>query len=53
MYNDIESAVINNGFTSDYFKLKCGIRQDCSFSNLLFLLAVEMFSKEVKRNPNI
>ena len=25
MYNDIESAVIDNGFTSDYFKLKCGI----------------------------
>ena len=50
---DIESAVINNGFTSEYFKLKCGIRQGCPLSALLFLLAVEIFSKEVKRNPNI
>ena len=53
MYNDIESAVINNGFTSEYFKLKCGIRQGCPLSALLFLLAVEIFSKEVNRNPNI
>ena len=27
MYNDISSAVLNNGFTSNYFTLKCGIRQ--------------------------
>ena len=53
MYNDIENAVINNGFTSENFKLKCGIRQGCPLSALLFLLAVEIFSKEVKRNPNI
>ena len=53
MYNDIESTVINNGFTSEYLKLKCGIRQGCPLSALLFLLAVEIFSKEVKRNPNI
>ena len=53
MYNDVESAVINNGFTSEYLKLKCGIRQGCPLSALLFLLTVEIFSKEVKRNPNI
>ena len=53
MYNDTETAVINNGFTYDYFKLKCGIRQGCPLSALLFLLAIEIFSKKVKINSNI
>ena len=38
MYKDIESAVINNGFTLEYFKLKCGIRQGFHYLLCCFYL---------------
>ena len=36
MCNDTESTIMNNGFTSDYFRLKCGISQGFPLSALLF-----------------
>ena len=42
LYNDSESCVANNGYTSSFFKLSRGIRQGCPISALLFLLVVEI-----------
>ena len=53
MYNDISSCVINNGYTSQYFKIKCGIRQGCPLSALLFIIAVETLACSIRLNKNI
>ena len=53
LYTDIESCVINNGTTSKYFKPKCGIRQGCPLSALLFIIAVETLTNALKNNKNI
>ena len=53
MYNDISSCVINNGYTSRYFKLKCGIRQGCPLSALLFIIAAETLACSIRKNINI
>ena len=53
MYTDISSAVINNGFTTQYFKLKCGIRQGCPLSALIFILTVETLSLSLKCSKHV
>ena len=53
MYNDISSCVINNGYTSQYFKLKCGIRQGCPLSALIFIMCAETLTSAIKKNDNI
>ena len=53
MYTDISSCVINNGFTTPYFKLKCGIRQGCPLSALLFIIAAETLVNSMRQNCNI
>jgi len=41
-YTNIESAVINNGFTTNWFKPSRGVRQGCPLSPYLFVLSVEL-----------
>ena len=53
LYTDIASCVINNGVTSKYFHPKCGIRQGCPLSALLFILCVETLTIAIKHNSNI
>ena len=53
IYTDIESCIINNGTTSNYFKLKSGIRQGCPLSALLFILCVEILAIEFRHNCKI
>ncbi len=40
LYNNIESTIINNGNTCDYFKLERGFRQGCPLSAYLFILKI-------------
>ena len=53
IYNCIESCVTNNGHSSQFFKLGRGIRQGCPLSALLFIIAVEMLSIEIRNNKYI
>ena len=51
--NDTSSCTINNGFTSDAFKLKRGVRQGCPLSGLLFIIAVELLSSAIRSSKEI
>jgi hypothetical protein len=53
LYNNIESTIINNGHTSEYFSLSRGIRQGCPISPYLFIIAVEVFAISIRANKNI
>ena len=52
-YKNIQSCVINNGLSSEYFNLTHGIRQGDPLSPYLFLLAVETLAIAIRENEEI
>ena len=46
-YSNISSCVINNGFASNFFSLKRGVRQGCPLSGLLFVLAIAVLAQAI------
>ena len=52
-YSNIESAVINNGFATNWFKLSKGVRQGCPLSPCLFILSAEMLSNKIRQSRDI
>ena len=48
LYNDTELAVLNNGYTSEWFKPKRGVMQGCPTSGMLFNLAVEILATQIR-----
>ena len=53
MYNQISTAVINNGFTSSWFHPQRGVRQGCPLSPYLFIIAVEILATKIRQDKNI
>ena len=53
LYTNISSAVINNGYTTEYISLKMGIRQGCPASAFLFIICSELLACQIRNNTNI
>ena len=52
-YTDIESCILNNEWSSDFFTLQRGVRQGCPLSPYLFILSVEVLGKSIRANSHI
>ena len=44
---------MNNGYSSEFFRLRRGIRQGCPLSGLLFVLGIEVLSKNIIMDSSI
>ena len=53
LYNNAESSVLVNGFISDKFKYERGVRQGCSLSPLLYIIAIEPMALKIKQDNSI
>ncbi len=53
IYTNPGAKIKNNGWLSDTFKISRGIRQGCPVSALLFIIAVEMLSLNLKCDESV
>ena len=52
-YNKVESCILNNGWTSEFFTLERGVRQDYPLSPYLFALALEVLAKVIRNSKGV
>ena len=52
-YVDTESAVLSNGFCTNYLCLSRGVKQGCLLSPCLFILAVELLACKIRQDKEI
>ena len=52
-YNQPLFRVKNNGWISKTYTMKRGIRQGCSLSSLIFIIAVEILATLIRNDPDI
>ena len=50
-YTNIESAALNNGFLTKWFRPSRGVRQECPLSPYLFILSAEIMANKVRQEP--
>ena len=46
----MQSAVLNNGYISEFFEPQRGVRQGCPLSCYLFILVVEVLALKIRQN---
>lgn len=52
LYRDVESAVMNGGYSTNYFKVSRGVRQGCPLIPLLFVLGVEILAQKIRQSTS-
>ena len=53
LYSNVRSAVLINGYISDYFFPSRGVRQGCPLSPLLYVLSMEVLAANLRAHPLI
>lgn len=53
LYHDISSSVIVNNYISQSFEVQRGVRQGCSLSPLLYVLAIEPLANKIRNDKHI
>ncbi|MGL5599123.1 MAG: reverse transcriptase domain-containing protein, partial [Aeromonas sp.] len=53
LYKDCQSRVLINGFLTDSFHIRSGLRQGCGLSPLLFILAIEPLACAIRQDLDI
>lgn len=53
LFSGIETAILNAGYTSNYFRPTNGIRQGCSVSPYLFLITIEVLAIRIRTNRDL
>ena len=53
IYANASTRVNVNGYLTEKILLKCGVRQGCPLSALLYVLVIEILALQFRANPNI
>ena len=53
LYSNAFTRINLNGFLTKEIPLKCGVRQGCPLSALLYVLIIELLALQLRANPNI
>lgn len=53
LFVEPETAILNNGFSSAYFRPSRGVRQGCCLSPYLFIMAAETLALQIRQNESI
>ena len=52
-FPDVESAILNNGFSTNWIKPTSGLRQGCPLSPFLFILTAELMLSKIRQSENL
>ena len=52
-YTNVETAVLNNSFATNWFKPSSGVRQGCPLSPFLFILTAELMSNKIHQTDSV
>ena len=53
LYSNAFTRINVNGFLTKEIPLKCGVRQGCPLSALLYVMIIELLALQLRANPNI